>query len=191
MYTKREPSGAGGHKEKTRDGPSPPTPKSTVIGLVSPQESRERQGRDEGSRVVTYEGAERSIWKSAESDDGQSDRSDHTGGPRDSAIKPKEAKETQAEGTDADVEDPHTKQKRVREAEREEEHVKGSREDQNASTCNINTEGRHAIVLNRELDRSSDAKDEEDPEMEAATKGTSATNGRGGGRARNSDSDRP
>ena len=162
-----------------------------VARPVSSRESRGRQDGNEGTRLATYEGAERSIWKSAESDDGQSDRSDHTGGPRDSAIKPKEAKETQAEGTDADVEDPHTKQKRVREAEREEEHVKGSREDQNASTCNINTEGRHAIVLNRELDRSSDAKDEEDPEMEAATKGTSATNGRGGGRARNSDSDRP
>ena len=129
MYTKGEPSGAGGHEEKTRDVPSPPTPKSTVIGLVSPQESRERQGRDEGSRVVTYEGAERSIWKSAESDEGQSGRSDQTGGSagqRDNAITPKEAKDTQAEGTNTDVGDPCTKQKGVRGAEREEERVKGS-----------------------------------------------------------------
>ena len=52
---------------------------------------------------------------------------------------------------------------------------KGSREDQSASTREINTESWHATVLNRELDRISSVKDEEG----RATKGTSAANDRG------------
>ena len=122
---------------------------STDDGPVSPRESREQQGGDEGMRVATYEGAERSVWKSPESNEGQSGRSDHTGGPRDNVTMPKEAKDTQAEGTNTDVGDPCTKQKGVRGAEREEERVKVSREDQATSLLEINTEGRHATVLNR------------------------------------------
>ena len=65
---------------------------------------------------------------------------------------PKEAKDTQAEGTDTDIGGPRAKQKGVRGAEREEERVKGSRKDQNANTRKMNTEGRHAKMLNRDLD---------------------------------------
>ena len=56
---------------------------------------------------------------------------------------------------------------------------KGLREDQAASTREINTESRHATVLNRELDQSSSVKDEEGQAKEAATKGTFAANNRG------------
>ena len=68
---------------------------------------------------------------------------------------------------------------KVRGAERKEEHAKGSCEDQTASTGEVNTNSRHAVVLNWELDRSSSAKDEEVRSEQVATKGTSTVNDRG------------
>ena len=61
----------GGHEEKTREGPSTPTPESTTVGPVSPRESQEKEGGDEGMKVATNEGAERSIEKFVESDGGE------------------------------------------------------------------------------------------------------------------------
>ena len=119
---------------------------------MSPRESQEKEGGGEGTKVTTDDGVEGSIRSIAENDRGQAGQSDSKGVPHDKETMSEVAKDTQAEGTDTDIGGPRAKQKGVRGAEREEERVKGSRKDQNANTRKMNTEGRHAKMLNRDLD---------------------------------------
>ena len=107
-----------------------------------------------------------------ENEKGQTSRYEHTGGPRDNMTMRKAAKDTQAESTDSDIWEATYLTEKVGGAERNEERAKGSREDQGASTGEINTESRHVVVVNRQLDRSRSATDEEGRAKEAATNET-------------------
>ena len=143
------PSRVSGHEEKTREGSSTPTLESTTVGLMSPRESQEKEGGDEGTKVAIDEGAEGSIQKFAENDGGQAGRSGNTWVPQDDMITSEAAEDTQVESTDADVGESTYLTQRVRRVEWNEERVKWSRETQIASTEKINAEIWHAAVLNR------------------------------------------
>ena len=93
----------GGHKDKTLQGPSTPTPESIAVGPVIPRESQEKDGGDEGTKVTVDDGPEGSIQKFAKNDEGQVGRSSNTGVPKDNATMPEAVEDTQAESTNADV----------------------------------------------------------------------------------------